>query len=81
MRRERGQTEDLDGSAGRSSRFAGEGVGGHRLRHDVTLAGVHLDVDGRVDRLATQLTHRLRDTQTHTRHVQQDLWPNGRVTQ
>ena len=85
MRRERGQTEDLDGSAGRSSRFAGEAVGGHRLGHDVALAGVHLDVDRRVDRLATQLAHRLPDTHTHThthtRHVQRDLWPNGRVTE
>jgi len=68
VRREGGESEDLDGSAGRSAWFAGQSVPGQVVRHDVTLAGVHLDVDRRVDRLATQLAHRLH-ARVHTPRV------------
>jgi len=57
--REGGKSEDLDSSAGRSSRLAGQRVPGQAVSHHVTFTGVHLNVDRRVDCLSTQLTHRL----------------------
>jgi len=59
VRREGGQSEDLDSSAGRRARFSGQSERRQAVGHHVTLAGVHLHVDRSVDRLTTQLTHRL----------------------
>jgi len=59
MRSEGGESKDLDGSAGRCSRFTGQRVADQVISHHVTFAHVHLDVDRSVDCLTTQLTHRL----------------------
>jgi len=66
VRREGGQSEDLDSSAGRRARFSRQSERRQTVSHHVTLAGVHLHVDRSVDRLATQLTYRLQ-RRSHTR--------------
>ena len=61
------QSEDLDCPAGRSAWLSGQSVPSQAVSHHVTLAGVHLNVDGSVDSLVTQLTDRLHTSPHHTR--------------
>ena len=59
VRDEGSEAEDLEDPSGCRRRLANE----HRVdetgRHDVTPVDVDVDVDGSVDRLVTQSTHRL----------------------
>ena len=69
VRREGGQSKDLDGSTGRSSRFSGQSVPGQVVGHYMAFTGIHLNVHRRVDRLASKLAHRLLTIPTWTRRM------------